>query len=239
MPAAEALLHLCYGGQLLLVQGLEVLHKADVFPQLRQIAHAGQDHDDAGKAGGKADGIAGGTAAVEGIQHVPGLLGQVHQIAALYGLHDDDGLVMFAADLIAQTALHDGVVVVHIVELDLHHLDLGVLRQDMVQHLRPVMERDAHMANLALGFQGEGGLIGPVRFEIGELLLVLGVHEIKVKVVHAAGLQLTLEEGADVRLRLKEKVGQLVGEHIPLPGIAAGETGLGECPPVPRPWAGA
>ena len=82
------------------------------------------------------------------------------------------------------------------------------------------------MADLALGFQGEGGLIGPVRFELGELFLALGVHEIKVKVVHAAGLQLTLKEGADVRLRLKEKVGQLVGEHIPIPGIAAGEAGF-------------
>jgi hypothetical protein len=89
-----------------------------------------------------------GTAAVETVQHSFGLLRQVDQVAALHRLHDDDGLMVLHADLIAFTVLHGGVVVVRVVELDLHHLNFRVLRQDLLQHLRPVVEGDAHMAHL-------------------------------------------------------------------------------------------
>ena len=50
-------------------------------------------------------------------------------------LHDQHGLAVPAADLIALAALHGGVVVVHIVELDLHHLDFRVVGQDLLQYL--------------------------------------------------------------------------------------------------------
>ena len=77
---------------------------------------------------------------------------------------------MLAADLIALAALDGNVIVVQVVELDLHDLDLRVLGQDLVQHLGAVVERDAHMADLALGFQREGRLVGAAVLE----LLVVG-----------------------------------------------------------------
>ena len=56
---------------------------------------------------------------------------EVHEVAALDRLHDDDGLAEFAADLVASAALHGGIVVVEVVELDLHDLNLRIVRQDI------------------------------------------------------------------------------------------------------------
>ena len=74
---------------------------------------------------------------------------------ALHRLHHQHGLVVAAAHLVAQAALDTGVVIVGVVELDLHHLDLGIGGEDLLQHLRPVVEGDAHMADLALGLQAK------------------------------------------------------------------------------------
>ena len=38
------------------------------------------------------------------------------------------------------------------------------------------------------------------------------MHQVKIKVVHAAGLQLTFKEGTDVLLTLEIRIGQLVGQ---------------------------
>ena len=79
------------------------------------------------------------------------------------------------------------------------------------------------MADLPLGFQLEGGLVGPAGLEVGEAGLVLGVHQVKVEVIHSTGLQLAFEEGPDVRLGFEEAVGELVRQDVLLPGVTAGE----------------
>ena len=109
--AVEDLLHLLHRRQLRFVQGLEVLHEGDVVPHLLHIAHAGEHHQHTGEARGEPQGVAGGTAAVEGVQYGLGIVRQVHQIAALYRLHNDDGFVVLHADLVAGAALDSGVVV--------------------------------------------------------------------------------------------------------------------------------
>ena len=79
--------------------------------------------------------------------HLPHLR-QSDEVAAFDRLHDDDGLVIFPADLIAGAALDGGIAVVRVVELDLDGFDLRIVRQDLLEHLRAVMERDAHMAGV-------------------------------------------------------------------------------------------
>ena len=121
-------------------------------------------------------------------------------------------------------ALYGGIVVVQIVELDLYHLDVRIVGEDLLQHLGGVVEGDAHMAHLALRLQPERRLVGMALPEMGIVPRPLRVHQIKVEVFHAAGRQLALKEGPDVRLGLEEVGRQLVRQDVALPGIAAGET---------------
>ena len=149
---------------------------------------------------------------------------EVHEVAALDRLHDDDGLAEFAADLVASAALHGGIVVVGVVELDLHDLNLRIVRQDLLEHLRPVVKRDADVAHLALGLEGEGRLIGVTCLEVRIVARALRVHEIEVEILDAAGGQLALEKRADVLLGLEEGGGQLVRQDIALARVAARQT---------------
>lgn len=64
----EDLLHLLHRCQLPLIQRAEILHKRDVILHLGHVTHAGEHHHDPRKACGKAQGVAGGTAAVETVQ---------------------------------------------------------------------------------------------------------------------------------------------------------------------------
>lgn len=47
------------------------------------------------------------------------------------------------------------------------------------------------------------------------------MHEIKVKILHPAGLKLALKQRSDLLLLLKKVGGQLVGQDIGSPGIPA------------------
>lgn len=222
---AEDLHHLGNGRALGFVQRLKVPHKAEVILHLLHIAHAGQHHHDTGEARRKPDGIAGRAAAVQRFQHRGGVLGQVDQIAALDRLHDKHRLIVPAADLIAFAALHGDVIVIQIVELDLHDLDLRVLGQDPVQHLGAVVEGETDMADLALGLEVERRLIRAARLELLKILGILGVHEVKVKIIHTAGRKLARKERADVGLGFKKASGQLIGQDIAFARVTAGQAG--------------
>ena len=92
---AEDLLHPFDRGKLRLVERLKVAHESNVVLHLLQIAHAGEHHSNAREARRKADGVARGAAAVQGVQHGFCVVGQVDKAAALDRLHDDDGLPCF------------------------------------------------------------------------------------------------------------------------------------------------
>ena len=222
----EDLLHAFDCGHFRFVQRPEVLHEGNVVLHLLHVAHAGEHHQHAGEARGKAQGVACRAAAVQRVQYGLRVLGQPDKIAALDRLHDDDGLVIFPADLIAGAALDSEIVVVRVVEPDLDGFDLRIVRQDLLEHLRAVMERAAHMADLALGLEGKGRLIGAAGLEMQIVARALRVHQVEVKILDAAGLELLLKQRADVRLGLEEVRRQLVGQDIAVAGIAAGEAGL-------------
>ena len=79
------------------------------------------------------------------------------------------------------------------------------------------------MADFALGLQGKGRFIGPAGLEMVVVGEALGVHQVEVEILHAAGLELGLKQRADVRLALEKTVGELVGEGKTVPGVAAGQ----------------
>ena len=204
-------------------QGLEGLHVAAVFHHHFQIAHAGENHHDAFKAGGKADGVAGIAAALELIQDGLGLLGQVHQRAATDGLHNDDGFAVLAADFPACPGLDGFIIKVQIVELELHHFHQGALCQDLIQNIGGVMEGHAQMTDPAGFLQCQNGLVSLAVLVLLEIVAAQGMHQVEIKVFHAAGCQLLLKNGQDVRLGLEEVAGELVGKYIAFSGITAGQ----------------
>ena len=79
------------------------------------------------------------------------------------------------------------------------------------------------MADLSLVLQGEGRFIGPAGLEMRIVGGPLGVHQVKVEIVHAAGCQLAFKKRTDVRLRLEIVGRQLVRQDVAVPGVAAGE----------------
>ena len=133
---------------------------------------------------------------------------------------------MVPANLITAQGLHLGVVIIQVVELKLHHFDLGILRQNPIQHLGAVVEGDAQMPDFSLRLQLQRRLIGPAALVFWKPLPALGVHQVEIKIVYPAGVQLLPEQGPDVLLLLKKIVGQLVGQNIALPWIPGGQAGL-------------
>ena len=80
------------------------------------------------------------------------------------------------------------------------------------------------MADLAFPFQLQRRFIGTAGFEMIIIRQSLRVHEVKVKILDAAGVQLALEERTDIRLGLEEIRRQLVRQDIAVTGIALRET---------------
>ena len=63
-------------------------------------------------------------------------------------------------------------------------------------------------------------------FEKFIIFRILGMHQIKVKVVHAARLQLAFKEGTDILFLLKIKIGQLIRQDVAVSRVTAGQAFL-------------
>ena len=81
------------------------------------------------------------------------------------------------------------------------------------------------MADLALGLEVERRLIRAARLELLKILGILGVHEVKVKIIHTAGRKLARKERADVGLGFKKASGQLIGQDIAFARVTTGQAG--------------
>ena len=215
--------HLLDGGVFLFVQGPEIFHEAEVIRHLLLCTHTGEHHHHALLGGGVADGIGGVAAALQAVQHRFGLVRQIHQVPALHRLHDDDRLIVLAADLQTRHAPDHRAVCVQIVKLDLYRLNTGLLGENAIQHFGGVVEGHADVLYLSLRFQLLGDCKGPAAEILVISLPTHGVHQVKVKILHPAGLKLGGKEGADVLLILKKGEGQLVRQHKALPGVAGSE----------------
>ncbi len=149
------------------------------------------------------------------------MLREVHQGSALYRLHDKQGLFMLSCHLVDLPALDRGVLIVQVVELDLHDLDLRVIGQNPVQNIRLVVEGDADVPDLSLPLQLERSLIRMTALELLIVRAALCVHEVEVEVVDAAPFKLLFKKRPDVLLRLEIRLRQLVRQNVAIPGIAA------------------
>ena len=197
----------------------------EVVLHLGQVAHAAEHHLDALKGGGKPDRVAGRAAALQPIQLGGGLGGQGGQAAALHRLHHDHRLAEPPADLVHAMALDAGVLIVGIVELDLHHLHLGVLGEHPGQEVGFVMEGKADVPDLSLRLEllqlGEGVAAAKMVVVVGGD----GMQQVNVEILHPAGGQLAFEQRADVRLGLEKAAAELVGKPVGMPRVAAGQAG--------------
>ena len=125
-------------------------------------------------------------------------IGQLHQRAALHRLHDDHGQPALLAYLIAFARLDDIALPVHVVDLQLHEVHLGVGVQHALKLLGVVVDREAELLDLPLGL-----LLGA---ELPQAVLVEGrreglaqvVQQVIVEVVDAALLKGGVEHGAGV-----------------------------------------
>ena len=79
------------------------------------------------------------------------------------------------------------------------------------------------MADFSLSLQVKTGLIGVTLPEFLIILSILGMEKVKIKIVHSAGLKLTLKEGTNVFLTLKVRIRQFICQEVGLPGIAFGQ----------------
>ena len=164
--------------------------------QLIEIAHAGKRHHHAREARGESDCI---TAAVQVVEHLFRRIRKIYEVTALDRLHDQNGLVQFAANLAAFAALYRQIVVIQIIELNLNNLDLRIFRQDLFENVRAIVERNAQVAYLVLFFQFKRRFIGAALLEALEFIGVLRVHQAIIKVVRAARIELLLEQRADLK----------------------------------------
>ena len=82
-------------------------------------------------------------------QYLLSFFRQIDKVTALHRLHYENRFVMLTADLITLTALYRRIIVIHVVKLNLYHLNLRVLGQNLIQYLCPVMERNTHMTDLS------------------------------------------------------------------------------------------
>ena len=99
---------------------------------------------------------------------------------------------MLAADLVALPGLHGGILVIDIVELNLDDLNLGILGENLIQNLGLVVEGNAEMADFPLVPKRHDRFVGVNLLVSCEQVLILGVHQIEIEIIHTAGFQLLL-----------------------------------------------
>ena len=136
---------------LLFIQRLEGPHEREVVLHLRNVRHAGEHRQDPVQRCDKSDGpgrvreirVAGG-------EQLLYLLRRICKGAALYGLHDDDGLVVLSCDLIVLPGADPRIVPVRVVDLELRKVRLRVLREEPVQELRPRVEGEPEVPDQSL-----------------------------------------------------------------------------------------
>ena len=88
------------------------------------------------------------------------------------------------------------------------------------------MKENDEMTDFALGLQHKGWFISTAFLKMTVSVRFLRVHEIEIKIVHVACVQLALEERANICFGSGEVADQLVRQNVMVAGIMAGQTGL-------------
>ena len=158
---------------------------------------------------------------MELVKHCFCIIRKICETAAADRFHDDHRFSVLSADFIAFSGLNRRVIIVDIVELELYHLDLRILGEDLVKDLRTVMERDSKMADLSFFLEFQCRLIRMTFLELFELFNILGMHQVKVKILHSTAFQLGLKKRADILFFFEEISCQLIRENIAFSRVTA------------------
>ena len=86
-----------------------------------------------------------------------------------------------------------------------------MLRQNLLQHLRGIVEGDTNVADFSLVFQLLRHLEGVAFSKLLILIGIQGVHQVKIKITGPCNFQLAFKEGADLLLGLKKGAAQFIG----------------------------
>ena len=109
------------------------------------------------------------------------------------------------------------------VVLDLHDLDLRMRRKQPVQNLGLIVERRADVTDQSLFLEllYHAERVEPLVFF--DELVAHRVEQIEIEVFDAARCKLRLKQRTDLRFRLEEVRGELVGQHVAFARIARGQ----------------
>ena len=121
------------------------------------------------------------------------------QHASAEGLHYDDRLVIFAADMVQFFGID--VVPVHIVELNLHELKVAcVFFQNFTEKIRLAVNRKTKMSDTAFRHFAFKQTYYIQFFDYRPYLLIYIVQKIQVKVIRAAFIELILKDIGSILL---------------------------------------
>ena len=108
---------------------------------------------------------------------------------------------MLTADFIAFAAFNAVVFIIQIIELQLYEFHLRMIRQNLIQKRRLVMERQPHMSELPLRLQIQRCLICIALLVMLVVVSVLRMHQIEIEIIHTTDFQLVIQDHANVFLR--------------------------------------
>ena len=215
------------GLPLRLRQGIQSAEEGDVLLHLGFFRHAGKDHLYLRQIMYEAEGPAHQRSVrsrflQQGSEHAL----FAGQQAALYRFHDDNGLIMLYADLIAQAGLHVFILPVCIVDLQLHKLRLRMGRKDLLQHRRLIVERKARMPDQPLRLQLLHEVPEPQLIRRFGILRIQRMEQIHIKKVRPAALLLQPEYLPGGMLPFgQNRNGQLIRQNKAFPRVTGQQTG--------------
>ena len=121
---------------------------------------------------------------------------------------------MLFAHLIYLACLNRGILVIKVIELNLHHLDFGMVGEYAVKQHGLVVKGYAEVADKSFLFECEGGFIRLALIVARVVVMVLRVHKVKIEIINTALLELKLKQRAYIRLCFEKAVGQFIREQV-------------------------
>ena len=130
---------------------------------------------------------------------------------------------MLTADFIALSGFYLLILKVCIVKLNLYHFNFRMFGENLIQDFCTVVEGHTQMTDLTFLFQLQSDFKSSCAFVLSHSGSTQGMHQIKVKIFHATGFQLLLEQRTNVFLIFKIVCRKLVSQYVLISGITGGQ----------------
>ena len=110
---------------------------------------------------------------------------------------------MLYRNVIARLALHGGIVVIKIVNLELNRLNKGLFGKNHIKNIGGIVEGHCDMLNPALLLKPSYNFKGVTPLVLFVKLAVKAMEKVKIKIIHAAELKLIFKKGQNILLLFK------------------------------------